>query len=91
MITTVTQPFREAVLNSTLTTVAANELTIALVTSVGLIITIALIFLLINKELLGTTTNPNAVRLRRSLDVALMPLAFSFIMLAAVTISSVFQ
>jgi hypothetical protein len=91
MITTVTQPFREAILHSTANPVLTDQMTRAFFSSVGLIVTIALIFLLINKDLLASFRHPVAVRLYRTLDVAVVPLAFAFLILAGITIHGVFN
>lgn len=87
MITTVTQPYREALLSASISTSTVNAMSEALFRSLGLFLIIALVFLLMLKEVLATVTHSRAEIMRRVIDVAVMPLTIAIVITAIVTIS----
>jgi hypothetical protein len=57
--------------------------------SLGLIVVLTLLFLLIKKEVLVTSSHPLAARLRKVVNVALVPLLVAFVFIALVNIAQV--
>lgn len=57
--------------------------------SLGLIVVLTLVFLLVKKEILITSSHPMAARLRRVVNVALVPLLLAFAFIALVNLAQV--
>jgi len=67
---------------STVSTVA----TTLFFTSFGFIIAMTLFLLLVKKEILTASSNPLAIKLRRVLNVVIVPLSLAFVVIAIANI-----
>lgn len=81
------------VTTTTVTTVTSATTTVALAISLGLglVLILALLFFLIQKEILSSSANPRAAVLSRALNVAIVPLLMGFGMIAVVQIFEVLR
>jgi hypothetical protein len=69
---------------TTITTEAVAAITVGQATALGMLATFTLLALLVNRELLASSTHETARRLSKSLMIAVAPLAVGFLMIAAI-------
>jgi hypothetical protein len=75
---------------STVTTTTIMTVnTAALAATLTLLLLFALLMCLVQKDIVSTATSPRARALSRVLNVAILPLLFSFLFIAAVKIAGV--
>ncbi len=74
---------------STVTTTVTTVTTTSLASSLALLATLTLITLLIQKEVISVDNDSRWQRLRYALNVAILPLFFTFVVITAVEIISV--
>ena len=75
---------------STVTTAVSAVTTTALASSFGLLVTLTLLALLIQKEVVSVGQNESWKRLNRSLTVAIVPLVLAFLAITVVEMMKVF-
>jgi O-antigen ligase len=74
---------------STVTTAVSAVTTTALASSLGLLVTLTLLALLIQKEVVSVTQEESWKRLNRSLTIAIVPLALAFLAITLVEMMKV--
>ncbi len=73
------------------TTTVTTVTTVALAASLGLIAIVVLLALLIQKEVLSSSTSARAQALSRALNVAIVPLLMGFAFIAVVKVMEVLR
>jgi hypothetical protein len=74
---------------TTVTTTVTTTTVISIGTALGLLLTLALIALLVTKELVAAGADGRALRLGRILNIGIVPLLVGFLCLAAVKVASI--